>query len=159
MSRTVGRAGRGSLADLIAQEIHGLENVGYYEFSVLGNPQPKGSARAFVVKGRPVITSANPKAKNWAQDIRTAIQNWPHGVLNVAFNVQLSFTFARPASVSEKKRPDHTVKPDADKLIRTVLDALTGICWKDDAQVTSIQCWKRYGVAPGLEAQLLWEVT
>ena len=30
------------------------------------------------------------------------------------------------------------VKPDIDNIIKLYLDALTGVCWHDDAQVTSI---------------------
>lgn len=35
-------------------------------------------------------------------------------------------------------------KPDVDKLARTVLDALTGIIWRDDAQVVSLEIRKFY---------------
>jgi len=32
--------------------------------------------------------------------------------------------------------------PDLDKLVRGVLDALTGVCYVDDSQVTTIECEK-----------------
>ena len=56
----------------------------------------------------------------------------------------LSFSFIRPKSVSEKKRPYHTVKPDLDKLIRAVLDSLTNVAYKDDCQVVRIDAEKMY---------------
>jgi Holliday junction resolvase RusA-like endonuclease len=38
----------------------------------------------------------------------------------------------------------HIVRPDADKLIRAVLDALTGKVWRDDCQVAELLIRKRY---------------
>ena len=48
-----------------------------YTFEVLGTPQPKGSTRAFVVKGRPVVTSDNPKARSWAKTVRRLQKQGP----------------------------------------------------------------------------------
>jgi Holliday junction resolvase RusA-like endonuclease len=38
----------------------------------------------------------------------------------------------------------HTVKPDSSKLVRCVEDALIGVLWLDDSQITDIQAHKRY---------------
>lgn len=35
---------------------------------------------------------------------------------------------------------------DVDKLARAVLDALTGVCWRDDGQVVSLHVQKRWGL-------------
>ena len=37
-----------------------------------------------------------------------------------------------------------TVKPDADNIIKVVLDALNGLAWEDDRQVTAVSCSKVY---------------
>ena len=42
------------------------------------------------------------------------------------------------------------VKPDLDKLIRAVLDGLTGVAYVDDAQVTLISASKSYGSVEGV---------
>jgi len=43
-----------------------------------------------------------------------------------------------------RKKPDHVYPPeDLDKLCRAVLDALTGILYHDDSQVTNIEASKR----------------
>jgi len=42
---------------------------------------------------------------------------------------------------------------DLDKLVRAVLDALTGIVWKDDAQVVALKATKVQGVTPGVEVE------
>ena len=38
----------------------------------------------------------------------------------------------------------HLQKPDTDKLIRAILDALTGIIYKDDSQVDAIHVTKKW---------------
>ena len=43
----------------------------------------------------------------------------------------------------------HTSKPDLDKLVRCIKDALTGIAWKDDAQVSLVCATKVYDEQPG----------
>ncbi|MFN5250035.1 MAG: RusA family crossover junction endodeoxyribonuclease, partial [Bacteroidota bacterium] len=47
-----------------------------------------------------------------------------------------------------------TVPPDADKLIRSVLDGLTAIAYRDDAQVTSIVAQKAYGERIGVDIRV-----
>jgi Holliday junction resolvase RusA-like endonuclease len=47
----------------------------------------------------------------------------------------------------------HTIKPDLTKLVRAVEDALTGVIWKDDSQVSSACSLKQYapfGSKPGV---------
>ena len=45
-------------------------------FTVYGEAQPKGSARAFIPRGwkRAVVTSDNPKLKSWEHTIRQTLQ-------------------------------------------------------------------------------------
>jgi Holliday junction resolvase RusA-like endonuclease len=38
----------------------------------------------------------------------------------------------------------HTTTPDCDNLTKLVMDALNGYMWKDDAQVTMVNVWKKY---------------
>ena len=42
-------------------------------------------------------------------------------------------------------------KPDLDKLARAVGDALTGVAYRDDAQITRWHLQKRYGEQAGTE--------
>jgi Holliday junction resolvase RusA-like endonuclease len=124
--------------------------------TVYGTPVPKGSARAFVIPGdkpRAVVVQNNKKPlAHWATQIgnearRTAMIG-DGGTRPMDFDgpfmVGATFFFNRPKSVSITARPVPSVKPDLDKLVRAVLDALTGIVWRDDAQVVSIIARKRY---------------
>lgn len=112
-------------------------------FTVLGVPQPKGSTRAFVHNGRAVTTNANAKTKPWQKQVAAAasVAFAMRAPTEKAVLLRLEFRMPRPKTV---KRALPTVKPDIDKLERTILDALTGIAYVDDAQVCTVTKRKRY---------------
>ena len=76
-------------------------------------------------------------------------------------HVGIHVWFAMPASWSKKKRAAHAgqyhaQKPDADNVVKAVLDALTDCyAWRDDSQVASCQVIKRWS---GQEPQTLIEI-
>ena len=57
-------------------------------------------------------------------------------------SVTMLFTFIKPKTV---KREYPTVRPDLDNVIKSVMDGLNGIAWKDDAQVCRLIAEKQYG--------------
>lgn len=61
-----------------------------------------------------------------------------------AIYVELEFIFTRPKSVSVKRRPNHTVKPDVDNCIKLTLDAMNKIAYKDDNLIIALAAKKRY---------------
>jgi Holliday junction resolvase RusA-like endonuclease len=136
-------------------------------FVVWGNAEPKGSARAFVPKGwtRAVVTSANPNLKRWEQTIRGELQRiMPETspeTLQALFSgpvrVTLFFYLARPKSLP-KRWTEPTKKPDLDKLTRGAIDALSGVLFRDDAQVIALEARKYYAAqAPYLMVTVsLW---
>jgi crossover junction endodeoxyribonuclease RusA len=124
---------------------------------VFGTPVPQGSTRAFIPKGwkRPIITADNRKTKPWRQEIAgaadEAMRNQslaPVGDIPIA--VSCDFFFDRPKSL-KKAITEKMTKPDVDKLVRTVLDALTGVAFKDDAQVVSLYARKWFSDRPRAE--------
>lgn len=73
-----------------------------------------------------------------------------------ALQVIMTFTFPIPASAKRKKLPDKIKegdyffrRPDIDNLLKTVLDALNGVAFKDDSQVVMMAARKVYGAIPG----------
>lgn len=132
-------------------------------FSVEGTPQPGGSKRAFVIKGtnRAVITDANSKASAWKSDVKVYARLAYRGaVLEGPLRVQAQFAQVRPkhhygtgknSNTLKPSAPHYpTSKPDATKLWRPTEDALTGIIWKDDAQIVSQCIEKVYADRPGV---------
>jgi crossover junction endodeoxyribonuclease RusA len=108
--------------------------------------------RAFTPKGwtRPILTSTNKNLKRWRAGLSVLAQKaifdlpgaHPFPVpADVPLRVHIIFGF-----VSPKSRKDgsifKTTRPDLDKLIRSTLDAMTGIVYKDDSQVAQVQAMK-----------------
>jgi Holliday junction resolvase RusA-like endonuclease len=67
--------------------------------------------------------------------------------LDGAVQLDLTFVLVKPKTV---KRIYPFVRPDLDKLCRAVLDALTGIAYKDDQQVVTLNANKTYGERAGV---------
>ena len=117
------------------------------EFTVLGKTATKGSTRSFISRktGRIVTMADNRNLGSWTQAASWAALQAGAKVVPKpgAVGVSVCFHFLMPKSA--KRRDVHTVKPDIDKLLRAVLDALTGICYEDDSQVTNVTATKAYG--------------
>lgn len=117
------------------------------EFFAPGLPQPKGSMRGFVVRSkatgrsRAVLTNNSTKTKPWEHVVRFYAEAAGLKPSEGPMMLYLAFYLPRPKTV---KRDQPTVKPDIDKLVRSCMDALTGIAWVDDAQVTKIEAVKFY---------------
>ena len=117
------------------------------QFVVTGVPVQKGSMRAFVIKGPTgpranVVADNSPQLKSWQHGVGDAARRAGAQVLEGPIEVRVLFRFLPPAS--DKKRKAHTVKPDLDKLVRAVLDGLTGVAFRDDAQVVRLLAGKEY---------------
>jgi len=142
-------------------------------FTVDGDPQTKGSARAFVQFGevleaadrfrktgkriapRAYITNDNPNAKHWQETVMDAAIEARRGGPLVAGElmagpvvVDLRFYLARPLKLANVT-VTHATRPDADKLARCVLDGLTGVVYADDGQVVAVRIAKQYAPIDG----------
>lgn len=121
-----------------------------------GIPAPKGSARAIVTRdGKARLIASGSNVNRDAQAAWAASVGWTARAamvrpLDGPVRVLCEFIFARPASHTRAERAvtSKTTKPDGDKLIRATLDALTGLAYVDDAQVSDGRWVKRYA-APG----------
>lgn len=116
------------------------------EIRIYGDPAPQGSKRVF--NGR-VVEAAGQKLKVWRKAIAAACQDIvteEHSLLLGPVRVEVEFYLPRPASVSIKKRPLPIVPPDADKLLRGLLDGIgqSEVIWGDDSQVVEIEAAKFY---------------
>ena len=116
-------------------------------FQVFGVPVPKGSMKAFMRPGMrfPVVTHDNLKSKPWADTMRLMAQQHAPvgGPWDGAIELHASFYLPRPKSLP-KKVLHHIKKPDLDKLLRNLKDALKGVIYIDDAQVIDVHPKKFY---------------
>ena len=122
------------------------------EFTVLGRPQPAGSKRAFMIRkgGKPTgvaVTDDAKRSRPWKDSVAAAAHEYLNGrpPLTGPLQLEVDFYLARPAGhfgtgrnrdIVRPAAPRFpAVRPDATKLVRAVEDALTGLVWRDDAQV------------------------
>lgn len=129
------------------------------QFEVEGVPAPQGSKKAVPHRttGRIMMIDVNsPTLKAWRGMVTRAATNalaWnPSPELKTGpLVVEVVFFLPRPKSHRRTGRNanllrddarDFPGKPDLDKLVRAVFDAMTAVVWTDDSQVVSVQASK-----------------
>lgn len=124
-------------------------------FSVPGIPAPKGSTRVVRVRGRTVITGDCRRTAGWEAGVRLLARAAMRGRPPIEGPVRVELVCALPAPKRGPQSGYHVTRPDLDKLLRAVLDALTGVCYQDDGQVAEFGARKVYGPAPGAEIAVI----
>lgn len=117
-------------------------------FRVDGKPIPQGSMK--VIQGH-IIHSQGSALAAWRASVGLGAKlagAKPHGD---PVEISLIFIMARPRTVT---RLEPSVPPDLDKLVRAVLDGLTAIAYRDDAQVCTLTATKEYGDRPGVQVYI-----
>lgn len=125
-------------------------------FRVEGYPAPKGSKR-HVGNGRMIESSK--KLPAWMRAVtQEAAKNRPSAPVDAPVSVYMDFYLPSP------KRPRYdvpAVKPDVDKLARSVLDGLeaAGVI-TNDSRVTKLRATKHYAntaTPPGADITIFWK--
>lgn len=121
------------------------------KFFVEGKPIQQGSMRAFnnrVVHNKPkellawrALVAAHARKAGCTPDTGPKA-------------LSLAFILAKPKTA---RRSHPTVPPDLDKQVRSILDALTGVVYVDDAQVIEIHATKAYGEPSGVAIEI-WPI-
>jgi len=120
--------------------------------TIEGTARPQGSKR-HVGKGRMVESSKYVADwRTWVRhNARDEMRSRPLIIGPVQIAILFQFDRPKKHSTATGLRPDaplwHTNKPDADKLLRAILDALTGVCFRDDSQVAYCLVRKQYATA------------
>jgi Holliday junction resolvase RusA-like endonuclease len=135
-----------------------------FRFSVDGIPVAKARPRHVTVKTKrgPKSMSYTPaKTRNWEAYVRYAAFKAMSGkgLMSGPLQVAVLARFPIPASWPKWKRDaaagglvGHTTKPDADNVLKAVLDAMNGVVFADDSQVVRKIPEKHYTTStPGLE--------
>lgn len=136
--------------------------------SVPGTPQPQGSKRYLgrSAKGKVRMAESSKLVGPWRERVALAVGELELEPTRSAIVLNARFVFTRPkshygtganAGVVKASAPRLPAgRPDLDKLVRAVLDALSGIAFVDDSQVVGINAGKEYGNAAS--AELRWDV-
>lgn len=130
-------------------------------FTIYGKSQTAGSKRAFPFKRKNgqlgvSVSDDNPKSKAWKSVVSdAALKVAPGKLLTCPLSVVLVFYIDRPKGHygtgrnADKLKPSApefpAKKPDVLKLARAIEDALTGVLWRDDAQIVDEVLCKRFG--------------
>ena len=137
--------------------MNGCGSVALY---VYGKPVTQGSMSAFPYQGKDgkihaSVTHKNKNLKPWREQVSWSLtEAWAGPVVEGPVCVHAHFRMQRPkchfgtgsnAYVVKPSSPtSHTQMPDVDKLVRAILDAATGVVFKDDKQVTEIHTSKEW---------------
>lgn len=137
-------------------------------FTVPGKPQGKARPRFDGRSGR-AYTPKN--TKDYEKFVRHCYvycyENEVRNYSRLSGEIEATITayFPVPKSVSKSKRAamlagriNPAAKPDADNIIKAILDALNGYAYKDDSAVTKVTAVKRYGEFPMVEVTLTGDV-
>jgi Holliday junction resolvase RusA-like endonuclease len=137
------------------------------DFFVPGTPIPKGSMRGFAFKRKTgglgvAMSHDNARTKPWLAQVAFFAHEAMRGAapLETPVGVVLRFVLPRPrghfgsgrnADQVKASSPHYPAsKPDVDKLVRCVFDALNSVAWVDDARVVQVAAAKEYGSTPGV---------
>lgn len=134
--------------------------------AIVVHGEPVGKARARVVRGRngKIMAFTPDKTANFEALIRDEyrLHYAKRDQLEGALRVEVAAYFRTPKAF---KRPERggfdeaegvacTRRPDADNVSKLCLDALNGLAWKDDAQVSDLIVSKRYSARPRVEIKV-----
>lgn len=128
-------------------------------FEILGQP---------IAKARPRVTRTGhaytpSKTINYEALVKYTYQSFYGHREPISGHIEAHILaiFPIPKSYSKKKtaellagRNNYDKKPDCDNLAKTILDALNGLAYKDDSQVTVLCIAKEYGTQPKVIVEL-----
>lgn len=121
------------------------------ELFVAGQPAPQGSKRHV---GNGQMVESSKAVGDWRSVVAwSAAQAYAAEPIDGPVVLVVEFVLPRPKSLPRTRAtPPHTKRPDVDKLLRAIGDALSGVVWIDDSRVTDEHASKRYaepGETPG----------
>lgn len=132
-----------------------------YELVILGSPKSQGRPRARNA-GKFVQIYDDPKSRKAKQGIIEIIQaKAPTKPLDCPLQLDLNFYLSRPKGHYRTGRNSgnlkssapllHISRPDIDNLLKLVMDAMTGVFWRDDSLVCKGTTIKQYSERPRTE--------
>ena len=140
------------------------------KFTVFGEPKAKGRPRFFAAKvgpgKKPFVRTYTPKETVEAeQDVRVqSLKTRPKTLILGSISMTIDVYRKIPKSLSKTKIQDAEDKkllpisrPDWDNYGKLVCDALNGVYYKDDSQITEAIVRKFYSSSPRLEVTISYQ--
>ena len=136
------------------------ENKRYIAFTVPGKPVGKQRPR-FSRRGTAVRTYTPRQTAEYERLVRVSYIAAGGEKLEGTIGATICGYFEPPKAISKKQRQKmlsgevgYTKKIDADNLAKSILDALNGVAYTDDAQVSLLLVYKAYAETARVEVQL-----
>lgn len=134
-------------------------------FTIPGKPQGKARARTFYNPKTNGMSSITPEKTVLYENLISTCYMQAAGEERFPDDsyllIRIQAYFEPPKSASKKAKVEMlegkilpAKKPDIDNIIKAVLDALNGVAYRDDTQVTELHARKRYGEIPRVEVIL-----
>ena len=133
------------------------------EYTIEGIPRPQGSKRHV---GKGIMVEQSKHVANWRAFARLcavqAMRGKEIAAKGTPVRLVVRFRFGRPQKHYNRKglRPDasscHVCKPDSDKLLRALLDSMSGVVFYDDSQVCELAVDKTYGKVAHTQVEVKW---
>jgi Holliday junction resolvase RusA-like endonuclease len=128
-------------------------------FSVPGEPKGKGRPKFVKSTGIAFTPKETANYENW---VKTCFLNMHQQKIqgDVPLRANITAYFQIPKSASKKERQRMEIgtvlpmkKPDADNIVKIILDSLNGIAYDDDKQVCEV-CFRKYYGEPRVDVQI-----
>lgn len=147
----------------LATRPHTIATPGRLSVWMPGPPPTQGSMRPIVTRsGKPrLLHDQHDRLAQWRADLRAVLAELPddqarllplHGplMLGVAVALPRPARHRRRSGALSATAPRYpTTRPDLDKIVRAVCDALTiAAAWEDDRQITNLYASKTYADDP-----------
>ncbi|AYR01444.1 RusA-like Holliday junction resolvase [Mycobacterium phage Sauce] len=135
------------------------------DFFVPGLAAPQGSKNSYTIRNKAgKVVGVNTVEQNsktlrpWRADVKVfaqkAMQERGQQICDDAIYLHCDFVMKRPSGTPKTRRtPPAVRKPDLDKLIRAIGDALKGTVYTEDSRIVEIRATKRIaeiGETPGV---------
>lgn len=140
----------------VVRESAGSDGRGRISFIVPGTPVGKGRPK-FARRGAFVSAYTPEKTANYENLVKVVAAQAMAGrqIIEGNVSVSLAIQVQVPDSWSKKKRAEAlsgaiapTSKPDLDNIIKGIFDAMNGVVFKDDKQVSFVTALKIYSQTP-----------
>ena len=121
---------------------------------IFGVPIAQGRPRAFKTPAGQVRVYDPGNARDWKRTVLAQVlERKPPAPVEGPLEMRLVFYVPRPKSLPKRERhPTH--RPDLSNMLKAVEDALTGVVYRDDAQIVHLDVFKVFDASPGVLIQV-----